>query len=47
MRVSLGGNNLADEEYYDNIIDWGSVGGFRSGSQGWPRTYGIEATVEF
>jgi iron complex outermembrane receptor protein len=47
MRVSLWGNNLADEEYYDNIIDWGSVGGFRSGSQGWPRTYGIEATVEF
>lgn len=47
MTVALWGKNLTDDSYYDNIIDWGGFGGFRSGTQGWPRTYGLEATIEF
>lgn len=42
--VALWGKNLTDETYYDNVVDFGS---FRTGTLGWPRTYGIEASLTF
>lgn len=43
LRISIWGKNLADKEYIDNIIDFGS---FRSGTLGPDRSYGIEVTVD-
>ena len=42
--VSLWGNNLTDEQYFDDIV--ANAAGLR-GSYGVPRTYGVEATYDF
>ena len=43
LELALWGMNLTDEEYYDNIIDFTS---YRAGTLGWPRTYGLEVTLD-
>ena len=44
FELALWGKNLADKEWRDNIIDFGS---FRGGTYGDQRTYGVEATLNF
>ncbi len=44
LELALWGMNLSDEEYIDNIIDFTS---YRAGTLGWPRTYGLEVTLDF
>jgi iron complex outermembrane receptor protein len=44
MQVALWGMNLTDKEYYDNVVDFGA---FRSGTLGWPRTFGAHVSVTF
>lgn len=44
MQFALWGMNLTDKEYYDNVVDFG---GFRSGTLGWPRTYGANLSITF
>ena len=43
LELALWGMNLTDEEYYDNIIDFSS---YRAGTLGWPRTFGLEVTLD-
>ena len=43
LELALWGMNLTDEEYIDNIIDFTS---YRAGTLGWPRTYGLEVTLD-
>lgn len=43
LELALWGMNLTDEEYFDNIIDFTS---YRAGTLGWPRTYGLEVTLD-
>ncbi len=42
--VAVWGNNLTDEEYFDDIV--GNSRGIR-GSWGLPRTYGVDLTFNF